>query len=135
MVFTIWFFKVFVINQDFEKATKSGFNAFLIIHYCWVCSFVVAGCSLLHFLPATVSHPTVIDLLCVPTLNSIIFAPIMASLHSSANNLLHPTHHDGSQLLPDDDSDNVPGSDVDKDNIIVVNPPDINVVDAPVVGV
>jgi hypothetical protein len=58
----------------------------------------------------------------------------MASLHNSANNLLHPTHHDGSQLLLDDNSNYVPGSDVDDDNIIVINLPDINVVDAPVFG-
>ena len=57
----------------------------------------------------------------------------MASLHSSANDLLYPAHHDGSQLLQDDDSNYVPGSDVDKDNITVVNLPSSNVIDAPVV--
>jgi hypothetical protein len=58
----------------------------------------------------------------------------MDSLHNLDNDLLHPTHHDGSQLLPDDNSNYVPGSDVDEDKIIVINPPDINVVDTPVVG-
>ena len=58
----------------------------------------------------------------------------MASLHNLDNDLLHPTHHDGSQLLPDDNSKYVPGSDVDEDNIIVINLLDINVVDAPEVG-
>ena len=33
-----------------------------MIGYCRICSFIVAGCSLLHFLLATASHPTVIDL-------------------------------------------------------------------------
>jgi hypothetical protein len=51
----------------------------------------------------------------------------MASLHNLANNLLHPALHSGSQLLPDDASDYVPGSDVDEDNIIDINPPVINV--------
>ena len=58
----------------------------------------------------------------------------MASFHNSANNLLHPAHHDGSQLLSDDTSDYVPGPDVDEENTIDINPPDINVVDTPVVG-
>ena len=89
---------------------------------------------MLHFLLATTSHPTVIDLYCVPTLSSIIFTPTLASLHNSANDLLHPAQHDGSQLLADNTSDYVPGADVDEDKIIVINPPDINVVDTPVVG-
>ena len=89
---------------------------------------------MLHFLLVTASHPTVIDLYCAPTLNSIIFTPTMASLHNLANNLLHPALHNGSQLLPDDASDYVPGSDVDEDNTIDINPPDMNVVDTPVVG-
>ena len=58
----------------------------------------------------------------------------MASLHNLANNLLHPALHNGSQLLPDDASNYVPGSDVDEDNTIDINLPDINVVDTPVVG-
>ena len=53
------FFKLFEINQIYEKAPKSGF---LMIGYYRVCSLVVAGCSLLHFLPAAASHSTVIDL-------------------------------------------------------------------------
>ena len=60
--FTIWFFKVFVINQVFEKAPKSGFKRFFDDQYYGICSFIVAACSLLHFLLATASHPTVIDL-------------------------------------------------------------------------
>ena len=58
----------------------------------------------------------------------------MASLHNLANNLLHPALHNWSQLLPDDASDYVPMSDVDEDNTIDINLPDINVVDTPVVG-
>ena len=58
----------------------------------------------------------------------------MASFHNSANNLLHPAHHDGSQLLSDDTSDYVPGPDVDEDNIIVINSTDISDIDTPVVG-
>ena len=58
----------------------------------------------------------------------------MASLHNLANNLLHPALHNGSQLLPDDASNYVPGSDVDEDNTIVINLPHINVVDTPMVG-
>ncbi|KAH6601740.1 hypothetical protein BASA61_001824 [Batrachochytrium salamandrivorans] len=44
-----------------------------------------------------------------------------------------PCHHDGSQLLPYDDFDYMPESNFDEDDIISVNPPDVNVVDAPVV--
>jgi hypothetical protein len=53
------FFKVFEINQIYEKASKSGF---LMIGYYRVCSLIVAACSLLHFLPAAASHSTVIGL-------------------------------------------------------------------------
>ena len=46
--FTIWFFKVFVLNQVFEKAPKSGFKRFFddwlpqdrFIRSCW---FLVAA--------------------------------------------------------------------------------------------
>ncbi|KAH6596166.1 hypothetical protein BASA50_005206 [Batrachochytrium salamandrivorans] len=63
----------------------------------------------------------------------------MSSFHNSTAdlphpaNLPHPAHHDGSQLLPCDDFHHIPGSNFDEDDIISVNPPDVNVVDAPVV--
>ncbi|KAH6582464.1 hypothetical protein BASA60_001911 [Batrachochytrium salamandrivorans] len=47
--------------------------------------------------------------------------------------LPHPAHRDGSQLLPYDDFDYMPESNFDEDDIISVNLPDVNVVDAPVV--
>ncbi|KAH9268583.1 hypothetical protein BASA84_000188 [Batrachochytrium salamandrivorans] len=57
----------------------------------------------------------------------------MSSFHNLTADLPHPAHHDGSQLLPYDDFDYMPGSNFDEDDIISVNPPDVNVVDAPVV--
>ncbi|KAH6559921.1 hypothetical protein BASA62_000075 [Batrachochytrium salamandrivorans] len=57
----------------------------------------------------------------------------MSSFHNLTADLPHPAHHDGSQLLPYDDFDHMPGSNFDEDDIISVNPPDVNVVDAPVV--
>ncbi|KAJ1330430.1 hypothetical protein BSLG_009564 [Batrachochytrium salamandrivorans] len=63
----------------------------------------------------------------------------MSSFHNSTAdlphpaNLPHPAHHDGSQLLPCDDFHHIPGSSFDEDDIISVNLPDVNVVDAPVV--
>ena len=43
------FLKVFVINQVFEEATKSGFYSFLMIGYCRVHSFIVAGLFIAEF--------------------------------------------------------------------------------------
>ena len=58
----------------------------------------------------------------------------MTSLHNLAIDLPYPAHCYGSQLLPDDNSNYVPGCYVEKDDIIVVNPTNVYVVDAPVVG-
>ncbi|KAH6586484.1 hypothetical protein BASA50_000439 [Batrachochytrium salamandrivorans] len=57
----------------------------------------------------------------------------MSSFHNSTADLPHPAHHDGSQLLPCDDFHHMPGSNFDEDDIISVDPPDVNVVDTPVV--
>ncbi|KAH6569974.1 hypothetical protein BASA60_007997 [Batrachochytrium salamandrivorans] len=56
----------------------------------------------------------------------------MFLFHNSTADLPHPAHHDGSQLLPYDDFDYMPESNFDEDDIISVDPPDVNVVDAPV---
>jgi hypothetical protein len=45
-----------------KKPQNLVFKGFLMIGYCGIGSFIVAGSSLLHFLLATGSHPTVIDL-------------------------------------------------------------------------
>ncbi|KAH6569203.1 hypothetical protein BASA60_008265 [Batrachochytrium salamandrivorans] len=57
----------------------------------------------------------------------------MFLFHNLTADLPHPAHRDGSQLLPYDDFDYMPESNFDEDDIISVNLPDVNVVDAPVV--